>query len=139
MGNLEILPEFEVEGIPHTFVGYNLGAFDREKFIADLKRMVEAGVSIIGEIPYKHYTFLAVGPGMGGIEHSNSSAFSFSRRDVSSTEGNIGWLSFIAHEYFHLYNVKAIRPIAWGPSIMTRKTTRTCSGFPRAAPFIMNI
>jgi predicted metalloprotease with PDZ domain len=26
-----------------------------------------------------------------------------------------GWLSFIAHEYFHLFNVKSIRPVALGP------------------------
>ena len=115
MGNLETLPAFEVQGIPHTFVGYNLGSFDREEFIGDLKRMVQAGVSIVGEIPYKHYTFLAVGPGMGGIEHSNSAALSFSGRDVNRSSGRKGWLTFIAHEYFHLYNVKAIRPIALGP------------------------
>jgi predicted metalloprotease with PDZ domain len=115
MGNLETLPAFEVQGIPHRFVGYNLGAFDRGKFIADLKRIVEAAVSIVGEIPYKHYTFLAVGPGMGGLEHSNSAALSFSRRDLSSPDANARWLSFVTHEYFHLYNMKAIRPIALGP------------------------
>jgi len=114
IGNLETLP-FEVRGIPHEFVGWNLPAFDRAKFTSELKRMVEASVALIGDIPYKKYVFLAVGPGGGGIEHLNSSALSFSGTEVGTPEGNLRWLSFVAHEYFHLYNVKSIRPIALGP------------------------
>jgi predicted metalloprotease with PDZ domain len=45
----------------------------------------------------------------------NSSALSFSGTEVGTPEGNLRWLSFVAHEYFHLYNVKSIRPIALGP------------------------
>jgi predicted metalloprotease with PDZ domain len=114
LGNLEILP-FEVQGIPHAFAGNNLGSFDRGKFVADLKRMVEAAVAIVGEIPYRHYTFLAIGPGPGGLEHLNSTALSFNASSLNSPAGYKRWLSFVAHEYFHLYNVKRIRPIALGP------------------------
>jgi predicted metalloprotease with PDZ domain len=41
LGNQEILT-FEVQGVPHVFAVENLGTFDREKFVADHKRMVEA-------------------------------------------------------------------------------------------------
>ncbi len=37
------------------------------------------------------------------------------RLDFESSEVSDGWLSFIAHEFFHLYNVKTIRPVALGP------------------------
>jgi predicted metalloprotease with PDZ domain len=114
VGNQEIL-QFEVQGIPHIFVGNNLGDLDREKFVADLKRLVEAAVAIIGEIPYRHYTFLSIGPGRGGLEHLNSTALTFNASSLNNPEGYKRWLSFVAHEFFHLYNVKRIRPIALGP------------------------
>jgi predicted metalloprotease with PDZ domain len=95
----------------------NPGTFDRQKFTADLKKMVEAGVAVVGEIPYKHYTFIVMGEGRGGLEHRNSMA-AFSSGSIYNPENPAqykGWLSFLAHEYFHLYNVKSIRPIALGP------------------------
>jgi predicted metalloprotease with PDZ domain len=114
LGNLEIL-KFEVRGVPHYFAGFELGDFDRDKFIADLKAMIESAVDIIGEIPYKHYTILATGPGQGGIEHANSVAIPFSGPELKSPGNNKHWLDFVSHEFFHLYNVKRIRPIALGP------------------------
>jgi predicted metalloprotease with PDZ domain len=114
VGNQEIL-SFEVQEIPHVIAVNNLGTFDRAKFVADLKRMVEAAVAIIGEIPYSHYTFLMIGPGGGGLEHQNSTALTFSASGLNSPAGYTNWLSFVAHEFFHLYNVKRIRPIALGP------------------------
>ncbi len=114
LGNLEIM-SFEVRGVPHYFAGFKLGEFDREKFTADLKGMIESAVDLIGDIPYKHYTFLATGPGAGGIEHANSVAIPFSGREMSSASSNKRWLDFVSHEFFHLYNVKRIRPIALGP------------------------
>jgi predicted metalloprotease with PDZ domain len=115
VGNLEELPSFTIRGIPHYFTGYRIGDFDKEAFIKALKRVVEAGVDVIGDIPYRHYTFLATGPGRGGIEHLNSTTIGFSGDALKTAEGQQRVLSFIAHEYFHHYNVKRIRPIALGP------------------------
>lgn len=115
MGNLEKLPSFEIQGIPHDFFGYNLAEFDREQFMNDLKRVLEAGIAVIGDIPYKRYTFLAFGPSRGGIEHLDSTSFGFSGERLNNPTGRIRDLSFLAHEYFHHYNVKRIRPIALGP------------------------
>lgn len=115
IGNLEELPGFMVKGIPHRFIGYKLGEFDRQQFMNDLKKVVEGGAAIIGNIPYKHYTFLAIGPGRGGIEHLTSTTISFNGSQLNTAAGKRRMLSFIAHEYFHHYNVKRIRPIELGP------------------------
>ncbi len=115
IGNLEHLPAFTVRGIPHDFVGYRPGNFDRQQFITDLKAVVEAGINIIGDIPYRHYTFISIGHGQGGIEHLNSTSFSFDGDGLNSRAGMSRALGFLAHEYFHLYNVKRIRPLALGP------------------------
>jgi predicted metalloprotease with PDZ domain len=114
-GNLEELYPFYIRGVKHRFIGYKLGDFDREQFIVDLKRIVDAAVNVIGHIPYKSYTFIAIGPGPGGIEHLNNTTFGFSGANFKNRDSYIRTLHFLAHEYFHHYNVKRIRPIELGP------------------------
>lgn len=116
MGELEVLPPFTVQNKPHNFIGYKLPAFDRQAFMDDLKKIVVTGSNIIGEIPYTHYTFLSIGAGGGGIEHLNSTSLSFSGGEGFNTpEARKKLYNFIAHEYFHHYNVKRIRPVELGP------------------------
>ena len=51
----------------------------------------------------------------GGLEHLNSTTLQTSR-NTYQTEGSYrGFLTLVAHEYFHLWNVKRIRPVALGP------------------------
>jgi predicted metalloprotease with PDZ domain len=114
IGNQEILP-FEVRGIPHSFVGRDLGKFDRPRFVADLKAMVESAAGIFGELPYTHYVFLAIGPGAGGLEHLDSQVITFSGDRLNDPAEYRKVMSFISHEYFHHFNVKRIRPLALGP------------------------
>ncbi len=114
-GPLETLPTFTVRGVPHTFTGIDLGDFDKTGFNRDLQKIVEAGSALIGDIPYDHYVFLAIGDGRGGIEHANSCSLSFNGKDLQTENGRRRMLSFIAHEYFHGYNVKRIRPVELGP------------------------
>ncbi|MGZ5255360.1 MAG: M61 family metallopeptidase, partial [Flavitalea sp.] len=115
IGNLEELPSFTVKGIPHYFKGYKLGNFDKVKFMSDLKKIVETASSLIGDIPYKHYTFIAIGPGRGGIEHLNNTTISFDGNSLNNEGAYNRMMNFIAHEYFHHYNVKRIRPLELGP------------------------
>ncbi|MDW7695830.1 PDZ domain-containing protein [Flammeovirgaceae bacterium SG7u.111] len=115
VGKLEELPSFTVKGVPHYFMGYKMGEFNKEGFINDLKKVTEAATDIIGDVPFKHYTFIGIGPGRGGIEHLNSTTVSFNGNSLSDTSSYQRMLNFLAHEYFHHYNVKRIRPIELGP------------------------
>lgn len=115
MGNLEELPSFSVKGVEHHFVGYDMGDFNKTSFINTLKLVVESAVNIIGDIPYEKYTFIAIGPGRGGIEHLNNTTISFRGSQLDSEEGMYRMMNFLAHEYFHHYNVKRIRPLELGP------------------------
>ena len=81
----------------------------------NLKKVVEAAVAIIGDIPYREYTFIGIGPGRGGIEHLNNTTVSFDGRGLDTDEGLNRTLVFLAHEFFHNYNVKRIRPLELGP------------------------
>lgn len=115
MGRLESLPPFEVQGKLHRFIAYSPGTFDKVMFMNDLKKIVETSAAVIGDIPYDHYTFLAIGRGGGGIEHLNSTSISFNGDGLNSREGKLRMYNFLAHEYFHHYNVKRIRPAELGP------------------------
>ena len=115
LGNLEELPSFKVRGIEHRFIGYQMGEFDRAGFMKQLKKVVEVAVDMIGDIPYKQYTFIGIGPGRGGIEHLNNTTVSFDGRQLTTPEAINRTLNFLAHEYFHHYNVKRIRPFELGP------------------------
>ena len=115
IGNLEELPSFKVNGARHRFIGFQMGEFDSKAFMDDLARMVKATVDIIGDVPFNEYTFLAIGPGQGGIEHLNSTTVSFNGKGLNNDKGRQRMLSFLAHEYFHHYNVKRIRPFELGP------------------------
>ncbi|MES2371724.1 MAG: M61 family peptidase [Bacteroidota bacterium] len=116
MGKLESLPSFTVNNIPHHFIAYKPGEFDKTRFMNDMKKIVTTASGIIGDIPYDHYSFLAIGPGGGGIEHLNSASISFEgSRIYNSKDAMIRIYNFLAHEYFHHYNVKRIRPVELGP------------------------
>jgi predicted metalloprotease with PDZ domain len=119
LGKLEQLPVTMVKGIPHDFIGYNLGDFDRQALMNDINKIATKGSDLIGDIPYKKYSFLAVGMkggGFGGIEHLNSVAMMVSTKNIlTDSLKRKSFYNFLAHEYFHLYNVKRIRPIELGP------------------------
>lgn len=114
VGNQKVIT-FEVSGIPHELVVDGDKEFNEPEIISSLKRMIMTTTGVVGEIPYRRYVFIVMGPGRGGLEHRNSMAVfgGIPRGENRRTFQN--WLSFIAHEFFHLYNVKAIRPVALGP------------------------
>lgn len=115
LGNQEAA-QFSVEGRPHRMAIENVPAgVSREKMASDLRRMVEAATRLMGDVPYRHYTFLLMGKGNGGIEHANSAAIAFNGEGLTKDDDYLRWLSYVAHEYFHNFNVKRIRPLALGP------------------------
>jgi len=127
---------FLVNKVKHRIVIDGEGNYDAEKMRNDVQKIVEAEVAIMGgEIPYADYTFilhLRANAG-GGLEHLNSTALGYPRfgfrvdprtdRATSSSPNASqpteryysGFLSLVAHEFFHLWNVKRIRPDALGP------------------------
>ncbi len=130
---------FEVKGVPHRIVIDGEGNTDPETMRADVKKIVETEVELMGgEIPYHDYTFilhLRSNTG-GGLEHLNSTALGYPRfgfrpapsEGVNSAGPNAqlsrnyrGFLSLVAHEFLHLWNVKRIRPDALGPFDYTKE------------------
>lgn len=93
------------------------GNYNKDRIKKDFTRLIEEEVAIFGENPNKHYTFIIHNylKGGGGLEHLNSTTLG-ATRDGYNHEGTYqSFLSLAAHEHFHLWNVKRLRPIALGP------------------------
>lgn len=113
--------DFQVRGIPHRIVIDGEGNYDPERMRRDVQKIVETEVALFEEIPYHDYTFILHLRGGGGIEHLNSTSLGFRRNGFGNEEGWRGFYGLVAHEFFHLWNVKRIRPDALGPFDYTKE------------------
>src|SRR4051794_36827006 len=107
--------DFTVEGKPHRIIFSGDGNYDMQKTAADVAKIVEQAYKIFGELPYKDYTFIVNLRGGGGLEHLNSTALQYDRFGFKPETRYKNFLGLAAHEYFHCFNVKRIRPDALGP------------------------
>jgi predicted metalloprotease with PDZ domain len=103
--------EFELSGLPaRVSVVIHGDNWKRKKVEEDLKRICQYELKLMDGAPFEHYTFIlhvGKGSGGGGMEHMNSTAIG-----VPSDEFLQG---VAAHEFFHLWNVKRIRPASLDP------------------------
>jgi len=107
---------FQVDGIPHRVAFWtrpNAPRFDSTAFVSVLQRIVATSRDIMGALPYRDYSFLYVDGPFGGLEHLNSTTIGTSSSDLARDP--LAHASVSAHEFFHLWNVKRVRPIALGP------------------------
>ncbi|WP_316791110.1 M61 family metallopeptidase [Pedobacter frigoris] len=116
VGNQDVF-EFTASGVKHEVAMFGGGNYDQEKLKVDMAKIVDHATAIYGENPNKHYTFIVhnFATGGGGLEHLNSTVLGASRDKYTDTKGYKGFLNLVAHEYYHLWNVKRLRPIALGP------------------------
>jgi predicted metalloprotease with PDZ domain len=105
---------FDVRNIPHRIVIDGEGNYDPDRLRQDFRKIVETTADIFGELPYKNYLFIINLRGGGGLEHLNSTALQTNRFSFSP-QRYVGFLGLVAHEFFHAWNVKRIRPDALGP------------------------
>ena len=90
----------------------------RERLESILRDITKYEVHLMGGAPFSQYTFFFhFGPypevGGGGMEHSNCTAISTSSGDAAA--------SVTAHEFFHAWNVKRIRPQTLEPVDYTKE------------------
>jgi predicted metalloprotease with PDZ domain len=116
VGNHEV-HKFTVKGKEHELALFGRGNIDVNKFLRDLKKIVQSEISIMGEAPYERYVFIyhLIPKGSGGLEHLSSThcisdPFLFRKR-----EDYLSVLELFSHEFFHLWNVKRLRPKPLGP------------------------
>ena len=144
-GNLNV-HDFVVAGKKHFVVGAGeMTGWDAEAATRDLATYVDACYRFWGFLPYEKYDFLLMfRQGGGGLEHKTSNLSTVSagrggrggRGAASPAETSAPaaaspappmrtWpgVRLLSHEYFHLFNVKRLRPVELGPFDFENKPT----------------
>ncbi len=114
--------EFDVKGTPFSAILVGTTDVDRARLKDTLTRISRAGIEMFHYSPFKRYYYLfhfAVGSFGGGLEHRNSTVLNIFGKGAAGSK--FPWASLIAHEYFHAWNVKRIRPSVLGPFDYTQK------------------
>jgi len=116
---------FEYHGVTYYLAFIGRGNYDKQKITADVGTVARNLVDLMGGAPFKKYVFFLSarsGRGAGGLEHLNSTDISFSAFETHSSREVYSRFIFVAaHEFFHLWNVKRIRPAILGPFDYTKE------------------
>lgn len=112
-----LVRDFTVDGKKHSIVFEGDTALvDADKTVSDVQKIVVAAKNVMGPLQYPHYHFFTmVTEQGGGLEHKNSFLGMGTRFLTRTDRAYKGWLGLIAHEYFHNWNVKRLRPVELGP------------------------
>ena len=107
---------FRVDDVPHRVALWTqrgAPAFDSTRFVAIADTIVRTARAIVGELPYREYSFLFTDGAGGGLEHLNSTTIGTRASALARDPADAA--SVTAHEFFHLWNVKRLRPRELGP------------------------
>lgn len=116
IGNHEVW-SFEAHGVNYEIAMVGKSNVRKKKFIADVATICGEANKVFGENPNAYYLFIIHNTQSrgGGLEHTNSTVLQLNR-DSYKPEGQYERaLGLVAHEYFHVWNVKRIRAEAMGP------------------------
>ena len=107
--------DWDILGVPHTVVCSGLaGVAPPISLQQDITAIVQSAAAVFGgTLPYERYLFtcLFTDSGHGGLEHAESTTLLMSRTALHDRKGYLEFLSLAAHELFHAWNVKRMRPV----------------------------
>ena len=114
---------FDVDGIPHRIALWGRGNEDENRIVEDTQKIVMAARDFFGGLPYPHYTFIVHLSDVrrGGLEHRNSVSMVVDRWGFQPRRSYERYVALTAHEFFHVWNVKRIRPARLGPFDYSRE------------------
>jgi len=108
--------DFQQDGATYHIAVHTTGDYDSGKLLDTLRKITHAGVDWMSDRPFDNYTFLyhfPNGHGAGGMEHAYGTAIDMNARYLGGDMMPVASVS--AHEFFHLWNVKRIRPASLEP------------------------
>jgi len=109
--------DFQQDGATyHIVVHADPRDYDSARLQDILRRISHAAVDWMADRPFDEYTFLyhfPRGHGSGGMEHAYGTAIDLNADRLDSSMMPVSSVS--AHEFFHLWNVKRIRPQSLDP------------------------
>ena len=89
--------------------------YSPDRLLESVEKITAAETALMDDLPFTHYTFILhfAARGGGGMEHAFGTAITVRASDLQNRWE--GFESVVAHEFFHAWNVKRIRPQALEP------------------------
>jgi predicted metalloprotease with PDZ domain len=114
---------FDYKGARFEIAVYGNHNYDPEQFRREHEALVRSQVDMMGGAPFKRYVFIyhMTPDGGGGLEHLNSTVINRRKWAGDTEEGWDRLRGVASHEFFHLWNVKRLRPGVLGPFDYTRQ------------------
>lgn len=106
--------EFEACGKLHQLAIWGQGNANPKQIIQDIQKIIAVESDLFAGLPYERYVFLLhlSASGFGGLEHKTSCSLNYPRFGFRARDKYNRFMQLVAHEFFHLWNVKRIRPQA---------------------------
>ncbi|MBD2138755.1 M61 family metallopeptidase [Anabaena sp. FACHB-1237] len=106
------LHQFSVLGKSHQLAMWGKGNFQVSQMITDFEKIINVESEMFAGLPYDQYIFFLhlLPQAYGGLEHKDSCCLIYDNFGFRNVEKYHGFLQLVAHEFFHLWNVKRIRP-----------------------------
>jgi len=117
--------EFKVDGKTYRVMVHSFGkeGGKRAALVRDIERVVRAETALMGTPDYESYTFMMhfdpTAPRGDGMEHLSSTQI-ITTSALGAKDSLEDALDTAAHEFFHVWNVKRLRPVELGPWDFTR-------------------
>ena len=87
------------------------------RILNSVQKITAEETRLMQDLPFKRYTFILhfphQGGSTGGMEHRDGAAIAIPVSDIRSNQGSLE--NVVAHEFFHAWNVKRIRPQSLEP------------------------
>jgi predicted metalloprotease with PDZ domain len=99
-----------------VIVHADLQDYSPERLVASLSKITATETALMRDVPFSRYTFILHFPrddGGGGMEHRNGTAITVPAEELRKHWEKLEDVA--AHEFFHLWNVKRIRPQSLEP------------------------
>jgi predicted metalloprotease with PDZ domain len=130
MGQLTIY-DFWVQNVPHQLAVAGRLTCDADALIQDLTKIMTTEAALFGGLPYERYLFLLhlTHQGYGGLEHKNCCALIYSQAGMGNPQKYQKFLNLVAHEFFHVWNVKRLQPVEFIPYDYDREQYTTSLWF----------
>ena len=105
--------EFTVQNKQHSFVVWGQHNADMQRIVKDTMAIIAVEAEMFGGLPYDRYDFiLHASNGFGGLEHKDCCVLLYNRLGFRKEDNYLQFINLVAHEFFHTWNIKRIRPKA---------------------------
>lgn len=115
--------QFDLDGKKYIISFFGKADYNIDTLISAMSKVIKTETDFWGKIPFDKYVFIihCGTRGGGGTEHINSTVLDITPKAFESADSFRGYLGLVAHEFFHTWNVKQIRPLGLTPYNYTKE------------------